>query len=73
MKNKMIKGLVVLGLLLAGLVVMNTGANVEKAQACVGINWYCGRPSLPGSSGGNGAHPEQNTPIPRSIPIDYLD
>ena len=37
MKNKMIKGLVALGMLLAGLAVVNTGSNVEPVDA----RWSC--------------------------------
>ena len=82
MKNRVIKGLVAVGLLLTGLVAVNTGSNVEGVYAVSGCNplphFACS--GAPGGSGGggNGPNPEQNIPggffsLPLSVTIDDLD
>ena len=86
MKNKMIKGLVALGMLLAGLAVVNTGSNVDVVSANVDCsNWWNPHPLcfIPPGNGGDG----QQGPIggnpdpgnlhpgvrPASIEIDITD
>jgi len=83
MKNKMIKGLVALGMLLAGLTVVNTGSNVDTVQAS--CNWWRPEPhcvsggsSSPGSGSpgsGGGQIPELQQPgmRPHTIEIDFSE
>lgn len=66
MKNKVIKGLVALSLLFAGLAVVNTGSNVDTVQAN-NCPWWINVPR-PECQGGGGNTPGGSGQIPELLP-----